>query len=495
MAIRISALFLTACVCFVACGADEFSSEPSDGGLGGQSQDGGAGKGGGSGAGGSATGGASGHGGASVGGNAGAGGSPSGGTAGTGGAAGSAGTAPCGNGQLEAWLDEQCDDGNNNPGDGCDKDCVFEPVGETCGSGGKDQGEACDDSNTLNGDACNPTCNFTNLTSLFVGSPGQGGVADGTGTQARISGSGVLAVDNDSLWLGDQAAHTVRRIDIATATVTTIAGQAAVTGYSDAADGSQALFAAVEGIATDDTRIWVTDSRRIRTIDKAAPHAVKTVAGSGTQGHKDGFGLAADFNDPRGMVWYGKKLYLVDGGSSVLFEFDPATTEVKTVAGTAGTPGPLDGIGTAAQLGSPRYVAASHQGILYISDTNGAKIRTYDVATGQVGTLAGNGTAGYVDGVGTAALVDRPRGICFDGTSAYWIEFGAQTIRQCVIASQQVSTMIGTVCGTPSTCPGGYAEGVGSAAQIHGAWSMVYHHASRSLFVADGLNFVIRRIQ
>ena len=59
----------------------------------------------------------------------------------------------CGNGTVEPG--EQCDDGNNNNGDGCDAQCQFEPL---CGEGNIDAGEECDDGNNVNNDGCSSTC-------------------------------------------------------------------------------------------------------------------------------------------------------------------------------------------------------------------------------------------------------------------------------------------------------------------------------------------------
>jgi cysteine-rich repeat protein len=90
----------------------------------------------------------------------------------------------CGNGVPD--VPEQCDDGGNAAGDGCDENCVLEVcgngvvqggAGETCddgntvdddrcgagclvecGDGDRDAGEECDDGNTVSGDTCSATC-------------------------------------------------------------------------------------------------------------------------------------------------------------------------------------------------------------------------------------------------------------------------------------------------------------------------------------------------
>ena len=58
----------------------------------------------------------------------------------------------CGNGVLQSG--EECDDGNTNPGDGCDENCIA----EVCGDGVLQSGEECDDGNTNPGDGCDENC-------------------------------------------------------------------------------------------------------------------------------------------------------------------------------------------------------------------------------------------------------------------------------------------------------------------------------------------------
>ncbi len=61
----------------------------------------------------------------------------------------------CGNGIVNTG--EQCDDGNNTDGDGCNQHCQLENS-SNCGNGTIDAGEQCDDGNTTNGDGCNQYC-------------------------------------------------------------------------------------------------------------------------------------------------------------------------------------------------------------------------------------------------------------------------------------------------------------------------------------------------
>jgi cysteine-rich repeat protein len=413
--------------------------------------------------------------------------------------------ASCGDGMLDIPNAEECDDGNNLPGDGCSPTCQLEMVGQSCGNTMLEGLEICDDGNTTNGDGCNPTCNLQGITSLFAGSPNQPGLVDGIGTAARLGGIGNMTVNTTHIYLGDETNHIIRRVDIATANVQSIAGDVVngMGGYVDNPTGTNARFGSTEALTTDGTTIWIADglNRVIRAMSTTPPFAVSTAVGSGTQGYADGNGSAVQFDGLRGLTFYKGFVYLLDPNQSTLRRFNPATGDVVTLAGAPGMMGQQDGFGAAARFISPRYMTADGSGLLYISDTNGNKIRIYNTVTTEVTTFAGDGTCGYIDATGTAARVHRPRGMTSDGTSIYWTEFNAHTIRQGVIATTAVSTLAGTPLACALTCncmpnmPGSYVEATGAMAAFSNPWSMVFHFPSNSLFVLDGGNAVLRRIQ
>src|SRR5262245_60659552 len=60
----------------------------------------------------------------------------------------------CGDGTTDVEQGEECDDGNNQGGDGCNPGCKL-PV---CGDGTVDAGELCDDGNPTDGDSCESDC-------------------------------------------------------------------------------------------------------------------------------------------------------------------------------------------------------------------------------------------------------------------------------------------------------------------------------------------------
>jgi len=120
--------------------------------------------------------------------------------------------------------------------------------------------------------------------------------------------------------------------------------------------------------------LYVADSTnsRIRKITSAG--VVSTLAGSGTEGHHDGTGTAAQFNGPSGVtVDSSSILYVADNGNHRIRKITSAG-DVTTLAGS-GIAGSANGAGTEAQFYYPSGVAVDSSGILYVADKDNNRIR------------------------------------------------------------------------------------------------------------------------
>ena len=159
---------------------------------------------------------------------------------------------------------------------------------------------------------------------------------------------------------------------------------------------------------------------------------------------------------------------------------------VTTVAGN-GNPGFGDGLGTGAQFNNPGGLAVDAQGNVYISDTFNNRIRKMGT-DGTVTTIAGNGTAGYVDGPSGSAEFYAPAGLTLDASgNIYVADFGNNVIRKISADGTTVSTFAGN----------GYAAFVDGAAAKVAAFngpSGVAFDSKGSLFVVDQNNNMIRKI-
>ncbi|MHB8418341.1 MAG: NHL repeat-containing protein [Myxococcales bacterium] len=203
----------------------------------------------------------------------------------------------------------------------------------------------------------------------FAGGLGLAGSADGIGTAARFLRPSALAFDGaGALWVADTGNDTLRRIDLATAAVTTVAGSP---GDAGSLDGPAALFRDPAGVAADpgSGTVWVADTAN-GTVREIVDGGVRTLAGvPGDPGWADGPAVIALLSRPTGLCFSGGTLYVADTGNAVIRAIDLGARTVATVAGVPSVPGVVEGL-LPAGLDQPQDVALSPLGQLYISDVD-----------------------------------------------------------------------------------------------------------------------------
>jgi hypothetical protein len=129
---------------------------------------------------------------------------------------------------------------------------------------------------------------------------------------------------------------TIRKIDMTTGAITTLAGTAGVSGWNDAT-GTAALFNRPAGIWGDGINLYVCDEENyvIRKI-VLATGAVTTIAGMpNTSGLTDGIGSAARFDDPRAIWGDGTQLYVSQLEATGIRRIALSNFAVTTIPGTA----------------------------------------------------------------------------------------------------------------------------------------------------------------
>jgi hypothetical protein len=319
---------------------------------------------------------------------------------------------------------------------------------------------------------------------------GVSGYADGTGAVAQFRRPMSVAVDAlGNLYVSDVFNHRIRKIT-PDGMVTTLAGSSQ--GYADGI-GAAAQFYQPQGVAVDATgTVYVADSRnnRIRKITPAG--VVTTLAGSGDDGYKDGTGTAAQFDSPHGVAVDGAgNVYVADYNNHCIRKITPAGV-VTTLAGS-GAAGYADGTGTAAQFYWPTSVAVDGAGNVYATDDSNHRIRKITPA-GAVTTLAGSGAAGTVDGTGTAAQFNYPCGVAVDGAGNLYVA-EVNDLFLAAVHSHRIRriTPAGTVTTLAGSSTAGYADGIGTAAQFDSPQDVAVD-ALGNLYVADDGNQRIRKM-
>jgi sugar lactone lactonase YvrE len=174
----------------------------------------------------------------------------------------------------------------------------------------------------------------TGVTTTLAGYLGVSGAADGRGAEARFDHPSGLAIDREgNLYIADTRNCTIRKMVIPSAVVTTLAGSPSLPGSADGT-GVVARFNQPTGLALDDAgNLFVADtaSFTIRRV-VVATGTVTTLAGTpGILGSADGQGSEATFLGPNGLAIDGAGgLYVADGG--MIRRVNVETSVVTTTA-------------------------------------------------------------------------------------------------------------------------------------------------------------------
>jgi sugar lactone lactonase YvrE len=224
---------------------------------------------------------------------------------------------------------------------------------------------------------------------------------------------------------------------------------------------------------------------------------ITTVAGSGILGYSgDGnYAVNAQLARPSGVaIDESGNLHIADSGNNCIRKVDKEGI-ITTVAGLGGdTWGYSGDRGPAvnAQLAWPSSIAFDKSGNFYIADSGNHCIRTVDTS-GNITTIAGNGTWGYSGKGGPAvkAQLFWPSGVTVDELGNLYIsDYGNNCIRK-VDTKGHIATIVGL--GGDETW--GYSGDGGVAVKAQLAFpSGLTVDESGNLYIADLGNDCIRKV-
>jgi sugar lactone lactonase YvrE len=310
------------------------------------------------------------------------------------------------------------------------------------------------------------------------------GFADGIGVSALFDNPmGITTDGTGNLFVADNSNSRIRKVVIATGAVTTLAGD--TNGFADGT-GTAALFDHPCDIDYDGVgNLFVTDmvNNRVRKV-VISTGEVSTLVGQSREGFANGNGAAAQFRTPAGITFDGAgNLFVCDLWNRRVRKIVIGTREASSIYGYPY--GFADGIGANAIFSQLGFCASDGAGNLYVTDIFNNRIRKVDLATGEVTTLAGD-TAGFSDGIASGAHFNLPYGIAYDGSGNLFVtDSWNNRIRKIVIATGEVTTLAGDTAG--------FSDGVGSAALFNRPLGICYDGAG-NLYVADANNNRIRKI-
>lgn len=326
----------------------------------------------------------------------------------------------------------------------------------------------------------------------FAGS-GNSMTADGVGTAASFARpKGILAHPNGiHLFVTDILGDSIRRIDIATASTITFAG--GQHGHADGT-GTSAAFWNPQGIDANlnGTTLYVADSCRIRKVD-VATQAVTTLAGNcnnPTNTFANGVGTLAKFFNVMDVAVSrdGHTLFSTDYGSytgSRVRMTDVATRQVTTLAGNRYADN--DGVGTSASFYFLDGVVVSpvDTNKIFVIELYSGKLKQIMLDTKRVTTIAHVPQMGYMHGLEIDAAGAR---LFMGTTSGYWWEFdiSSQTVTLLAGQTNHEASARGVTTG---------ADGIGTSAVFGDARGYAAISTDETtLYVTDPRFFNVRRI-
>ncbi|MCE3227549.1 MAG: Serine/threonine-protein kinase PknD [Bacteroidetes bacterium] len=333
------------------------------------------------------------------------------------------------------------------------------------------------------------------VVSTYAGDGTQGFI-DGDTAAARFrSPFGICMDKNSNLYIADGGNHSIRKIT-ASGIVTTLAGTG-VAGYLDGAAASAQFNNPTGVCADDSGNVYVSDfqNHRIRKISYSG--SVTTVAGNGTPGYTDGSPATAQFSYPRGICGSKNgNLFVGDSWNHRIRKID-ANGNVSTYAGggvafgVSSVGGLVDAKDTAARFYTPAGVSIDKNNNVFVADAYNHRIRRIDTAR-NVSTVAGSGATGvgnggYANGPVTMALLNTPTELHVDSTGLK-IYIG-DTFNNRVRAVEG-----GTLYNLAGKGTAGYVNGVDTAAQFNYVRGVVCNSVGNVVYVIDYNNHSVRKI-
>ncbi len=313
---------------------------------------------------------------------------------------------------------------------------------------------------------------------ITLGGSGSAGTLNAVGTAASFSGPWGVAADpiGQYVFIADSIRHVIRRLEIVSGIVSTLAGSAGNFGLVNGA-GTAARFKTPAGLAIDAVAnfLYVVDSDNncIRRV-VIATGSVTTVG-------------SAVFNKPQGAA--------IDPTGQFLYVADTSNHKVRKLVLSTETASDLatsfpDSTGTSARFNNPRDIAVDPTGsFLYVADGGNHRVRKVVILSGVVTTLAGSG-AGVVNAIGTSASFRNPFGIAIDPTGQvlFVADHGNNRIRLINISSHAVTVMAGSGSSTST-------DGLSQRSAFSNPRGIAVDPSGRFVFVGDWKGNRIRMIQ
>ena len=310
-------------------------------------------------------------------------------------------------------------------------------------------------------------------------------------TNATLHFPSDVALDtNGNIYFSDTENHRVRRVDLSTGLISTVAGNGVPGNRGVGGPGTDTRLHSPEGLAFDsDGRLYIADTENDRVlrlnVRSGIIRAIIDPASNSTS-------TVAVFDSPTALAMdLADNLYIAETGNHRIRMVDLDAGEISIVAGDGSAEFAGDG-GQAirAKLNKPEGVAVDATGNIVIADTGNRRIRRVEIETRIISTIAGDGSRGYAGdgGPATEAGLVVPRRVAVDADGNVLI---SDTLDHRIRAIKSDGTII-TVAGDGIIDFAGDG-GPATSASLNRPLGMAFD-ADGKLYFADSYNNRIRVI-
>lgn len=326
------------------------------------------------------------------------------------------------------------------------------------------------------------------ITETVAGNGIQGFQGEGTlATQAQIDNPfGVVRGPDGDIWFCEYTGQRIRKI-MKDGTIRTVAGNGEAGYTGDGGPALEASFNLPHEIRFDkDGNLFVTDMKNhaIRKIDLKTG-IISTIAGTGEAGYTGDGGVAtkATLKQPHSLQFdQAGDLYICDIGNHVIRKIDMKTGIISTFSGT-GKPGATpDGSPIAGTpLKGPRSLDFDADGNLWLATREGNQVFLFDLKANKIFHKAGTGQKGFTGHGGPAreATLSGPKGIAIDAKGDVWL---ADTESHSVRVIRKATGVLDLVAGTGVKGDGPDGDALNcKMARLHG----IFVDADGSVYVGD----------
>jgi thiol-disulfide isomerase/thioredoxin len=283
----------------------------------------------------------------------------------------------------------------------------------------------------------------TDFSGKLIETLGSGAAAakDGDFQNAGFNKPQGMALDGDFLYVADTENHSIRRANLKTKTVETIAGTGTLKGYDGA--GGDALKTSLRSpwdlaLVGKHLYIAMAGSHSIWRLD-LEKNFIEPYAGTRREARADGNIKEAAFAQPSGIVSDGKKLFVADSESNIIRQIDFQKETVETlVGGDLYVFGDVDGKGDDVRLQHPLGIEI-YDGKVLIADTYNHKIKILNAKNQTVETFLGTGRPGQENG--KKATFYEPGGISAASSMLFVADTNNHAIRVVDLKTKKTSTL------------------------------------------------------